>query len=100
VEIQLERVKKRMEGREISISFTLELKKFIAEKGYDPSYGARPLKRAIQSQILDPLAQEIIAGHIKPEEIIMVDAKEGKVIVGKGVRRANGRRSVAMAAKS
>lgn len=101
VEIQLERVRRRMEGREIAISFTPELKKFIAEKGYDPSYGARPLKRAIQSLILDPLAQEIIGGKIEAGDAVLIEVKEGVVSFSKGVKKTNGRqRAVAIAAKS
>ncbi len=97
VEIQLERVVKRMAGREISVSFTGEVKKFIAEKGYDPTYGARPLKRAIQTHILDMLAQEIIAGKIGEGDAVLVDAKDGKAVFGKGVKRVGGKRAVVVA---
>ena len=100
VEIQLELVKKRMEGREISIAFAPELKKFIAEKGYDPTYGARPLKRAIQTYILDSLAQEIISGMVKEGDAVLAEIKDGKVVFGKGLKKVNGRRFVAVAAKS
>lgn len=95
VDIQLERVAKRMRARGIMISFTLELRKFIADKGYDPNYGARPLKRAIQSRILDPLAQEIISGKIKSGEEILADVREEKVVFAKGVKRMNSRQRLA-----
>jgi ATP-dependent Clp protease ATP-binding subunit ClpC len=93
VEIQLERVKNRMQGREIAILFSPEVKKFIAEKGYDSQYGARPLKRAIQTHILDPLAQEIISGHIHSGESLLVRVEDGviKFEQAKSVRRAGGR---------
>ncbi len=101
VEIQLERVKQRMQARGIAVSFTPELKKFIAEKGYDPTYGARPLKRAIQSLILDPLAQEMIAGKIRDGDVILAEVKDGAVSFTKGIKRLNGRQRVAVvAAKS
>lgn len=100
VELQLERVRKRMEGREIAISFTSEFKKFIAEKGYDPTYGARPLKRAIQSYLLDPLAQEMIAGKIHEDDSLLVDVREGAVVFGKGIKKVNGKKNVVMAVKS
>lgn len=99
VELQLERVRKRMEGREIVISFTSEFSKFIAEKGYDPTYGARPLKRAIQSCLLDPLAQEMIAGKIREGDSLLVDVKEGAVVFGRGIKKVNGKR-IAVVAKS
>ncbi len=98
VEIQLMRVGKRMERRDIGINFTPLLKKFIAEKGYDPQYGARPLKRAIQTHILDSLAQEIIAGKIYPGDSVLADVKEGKVEFLKNVKKLGGKR-VATAAK-
>ncbi|OGZ99797.1 MAG: ATP-dependent chaperone ClpB [Candidatus Sungbacteria bacterium RIFCSPHIGHO2_02_FULL_47_11] len=103
VELQLELVRRRMGKREITVSFTPELKKFIAEKGHDAHYGARPLKRAIQTNILDSLAQEIIAGHVGNGDSLLVDVKEGKVQViknAKGARTLNGRKPIAVAAKS
>jgi len=87
VGIQLGMVQKRMDAKEISISFTPELKKFIAEKGYDPQYGARPLKRAIQTHILDPLAQELIAGKVRGGDSVVVDTRGGKAEFLKGVKR-------------
>jgi len=98
-DIQLEKVAKRMEGREIEISFTPELRKFIAEKGYDEHYGARPLKRVIQSQILDPLAQEIIGGKIKAGDVVLADVKDGKVIFSKGSKKVNSQERPVVAAK-
>lgn len=87
VEIQLENVRKRMELKEIAISFTPELKAFIAEKGYDVQYGARPLKRAIQSHILDPLAQELISGKIRAGDAVQVSVKEGRAEFSKGMKK-------------
>ncbi|MBI2122490.1 MAG: AAA family ATPase [Candidatus Sungbacteria bacterium] len=102
VEIQLENVRRRMQGREISVSFTPEVKKFIAEKGFDPHYGARPLKRAIQVRLLDSLAQEIIAGHLRPGDAVLLDVKDGAVVFGKGIGRRLGmaKKPVAVAVKS
>ncbi len=91
VDIQLEAVRKRMESRDIAISFTPELKIFIGEKGYDAQYGARPLKRAIQSAILDPLAQELIGGKIRGGDSILVDAKGGSVEFVKGTKKLAGK---------
>ncbi len=87
VEIQLEKVKNRMADRDIAVSFTPELKKFIAEKGYDQQYGARPLKRAIQSLILDPLAEKIIGGEIGDGSSIVINAKEGNVVFEKQIKK-------------
>ncbi len=91
VEIQLDAVRKRMDAKEISISFTPELKKFIAEKGYDPQYGARPLKRAIQTSILDSLAEELISGNIRSGDAVIASVKAEKVEFLKGMKKIGGR---------
>ena len=87
VAMQFEDVRRRMERRDIAIAFTPALKEFIAERGYDEQYGARPLKRAIQSRILDPLAQELISGTITSGDVISADVSDGKVIFVKGIKK-------------
>lgn len=79
VEQQLEKVKARMAEKDISINFGDSLKKYIMEKGYSEHYGARPIKRAIQSHLLNKLAEEIIVGRIKAGDEVLIDAKEGKI---------------------
>ena len=76
--IQLERLAKRMEARGYELVFTDALLDFIGEVGYDPIYGARPLKRAIQQEIENGLAQEILSGHLLPGQVI-VDYIDNKV---------------------
>ena len=76
--IQLERLAKRMETRGYELVFTDALLDFIGEVGYDPIYGARPLKRAIQQKIENGLAQEILSGHLLPGQVI-VDYIDNKV---------------------
>ena len=99
--MQMERVAARMASREIAISFSLGLRALVAEKGYDPHYGARPLKRAIQSLILDPLAQEIIARRIEQGDHLLADAREGRAVFLKQAKRQASRpRAAAMLAKS
>ena len=65
VDIQLLRLKKLLADRKIEVVLTDEARSLLAEKGYDPAYGARPLKRVIQKSIQDPLAEEILAGRVK-----------------------------------
>ncbi len=77
VDIQLERISKRLSDRKISIEVTQKAKEYLADVGYDPAYGARPLKRAIQRYLLDELAKKILAGEFKPGDLIVVDFKEG-----------------------
>lgn len=77
VDIQLHRLLERVAERKINLDLTEAAKTLVAEHGYDPVYGARPLKRAIQRLILDPLAMEILEGRIKDGDHIEIDAQEG-----------------------
>ncbi len=79
-EIQLKRLINRMESRGYVLSFTDATLNFISEIGYDPIYGARPLKRAIQQEIENPLAQQILSGNLLPEKPISVDYVDGKIV--------------------
>jgi ATP-dependent Clp protease ATP-binding subunit ClpB len=73
----------RLSQRHISISLTEEAKKFIADEGFDPVYGARPLKRFIQKHIETKIAREIIRGYIHDFENIIIDVKDGNFIIQK-----------------
>jgi ATP-dependent Clp protease ATP-binding subunit ClpB len=77
VEIQLSRLTRRLEQQKIVLDLSDRAKAFIAREGFDPVYGARPLKRAIQKEILDPLSLEILEGKIREGQTIHVDAKNG-----------------------
>ncbi len=72
VGIQLDRVQKRLADQHIRLILTPEAKQLIASEGYDPIYGARPLKRVIQKQILDALSLEILGGRFKEGDTIKV----------------------------
>ncbi|MBU3942400.1 hypothetical protein KKA24_00275, partial [Patescibacteria group bacterium] len=65
----------------IKIKFSEEVKELIAEEGFDPNLGARPLKRVIQKKILDPLALKIVSGMIKEGDEIMIGAEGDKIII-------------------
>jgi ATP-dependent Clp protease ATP-binding subunit ClpB len=81
VEQQLALVAKRLHEKKIDVSFTEKVRELVAEKGYDPSFGARPLKRAIQDLILDELALRIVEGKIKEGDEVKVDAAKGKIVI-------------------
>ncbi|MFA6429924.1 MAG: ATP-dependent chaperone ClpB [Patescibacteria group bacterium] len=81
VDLQLKRVAERLKAKKITLTFTEKLKIFIAEKGYDPAFGARPLKRAIQDHILDELALKIVENTIKEGDAVTVDAAKDKVVI-------------------
>src|SRR4051812_29638765 len=72
VDIQMKRLQKLLEDRKIVLTLDEEARAWIADKGYDPAYGARPLKRVIQKHVQDPLAELILAGEIKDGETVPV----------------------------
>ena len=78
-EIQFNRLRKRLAEREYGIAVTPEALDYLSTTGYDPVYGARPLKRAIQQHVENPLAQEILAGKFVPGDTIAIGLKKGKI---------------------
>ncbi len=82
VGIQIGLLSKRLEANKITLKLTESAEEFLANTGFDPVYGARPLKRAIQRYIQDPLAVKILEGSVKEGDNVTVDAKEGKVVFG------------------
>jgi ATP-dependent Clp protease ATP-binding subunit ClpB len=80
VQLQLDRLSERLErNQQIKLKFSDRLKKHLAESGYDPTYGARPVKRLIQQEIEDELALLIIEGEVKPNSSLTLDWSEGKL---------------------
>jgi ATP-dependent Clp protease ATP-binding subunit ClpB len=84
VDIQLKRLRKNLASRKITLELTDAAKALIAEKGYDPAYGARPLKRTIQRLIQDPLAVKILGGEFKEGDPIKVDAAGDELSFSRG----------------
>lgn len=80
VKIQLERVTKRLEDRRIAIKFDDSAVNFIAEKGYDPAFGARPIKRAVQTWVENPLSKELLEGKFGEGSVINVSS-DGKELI-------------------
>ena len=77
--LQLAEVQIRLTDQQIILNVTPGVKKYLSQKGYDPQYGARPLKRVIQTEVLDPLAKSIIEGVIKSGDKVSVDIKDNLV---------------------
>jgi len=80
VGVQLERVRQRLAKQGIDLSLSDEVVQFIADRGYDPVYGARPLKRAIQTYLLDPLSLEVLKGEFKDGDVIKTDLKNDQIV--------------------
>jgi ATP-dependent Clp protease ATP-binding subunit ClpB len=83
VDIQLARLEKRLASQHLTLEVDKAAKRFLAKEGYDPQFGARPLKRAIQDQLLDPLAMKLLAGEFKPGDHIKATAADNEIIFEK-----------------
>jgi ATP-dependent Clp protease ATP-binding subunit ClpB len=82
VDIQMRRLQKLLEDRKIVLQIDEEARNWLADKGYDPAYGARPLKRVIQKHVQDPLAELILAGEIRDGETVPVHAGPMGLMIG------------------
>ncbi|MEL6766049.1 MAG: ATP-dependent chaperone ClpB [Pseudomonadota bacterium] len=82
VDIQLGLLEKRLEARKISLDLDQAARDWLADKGYDPVYGARPLKRVVQKALQDPLAELILGGRLKDGETLKVGARDGGLVFG------------------
>lgn len=80
VDLQLQKVVKRLAHKNITIEYTNHLVKWLAERGFDPKFGARPLKRLIENEILNKLAQDMLAGQIQTGATIQVNVKNNAVV--------------------
>ncbi|MSP93311.1 MAG: ATP-dependent chaperone ClpB [Myxococcales bacterium] len=82
VDIQLERFRRRLDDRKLGLTVTDDARKLLAKEGFDPEYGARPLKRTIQTRIENPLAMELLAGKYPAGSHVVVGAEDGDVVFG------------------
>ena len=89
VEIQMARLLKRLSGRKIALELDDAAKIWLADEGYDPVFGARPLKRVIQRALQDPLAEMLLAGDVKDGDVITVSAGADGLIIGGHVAASN-----------
>ena len=82
VDIQMARLAKLLEDRKITLDLSPAARAWLAEKGYDPAYGARPLKRAIQKAVQDPLAEKLLAGEVRDGTEVTIGAGPDGLIIG------------------
>ena len=80
VEKETQILAKRLAERKITLDLSDNAKSLIAKEGFDPVYGARPIKRTIQRLVIDPLAQKVLAGEFKEGDTVFVDAQDGKIV--------------------
>jgi ATP-dependent Clp protease ATP-binding subunit ClpB len=79
VDIQIARLQKLLDDRKITIEIDEKARTWLANRGYDPAYGARPLKRVIQRHVQDPLAEQILAGRIKDGDTVTLSVRDGEL---------------------
>jgi len=82
--LQISILQARLQERDIGLQLSEAALDLIGAAGFDPVYGARPLKRAIQSQLENPLAQEILAGRFGPGDAVRVDVQDGQLVFAAG----------------
>ena len=82
VTIQLKRLERRLAGRKITLDLDKDALQWLADEGYDPVFGARPLKRVIQRSLQDPLAEMILAGDVMDGSTIAVSASADGLLIG------------------
>jgi ATP-dependent Clp protease ATP-binding subunit ClpB len=80
VGLQIKSIKKMIAQQGITFDATPEAIKYLAEKGYNPEYGARPVKRVIQKEVLNALSKEILSGKVTTDSIILLDAFDDKLV--------------------
>jgi ATP-dependent Clp protease ATP-binding subunit ClpB len=83
VELQVDRLMRRVRDRGIEVELTDEARVLLGDLGYDPTYGARPLKRVIAKRLVDPLALAILEGEFREGDTVRVDAADGELVIVK-----------------
>ena len=80
VRLQLDQLKKVVAKQHITIDATEEAVSYLAKKGYDPMYGARPIKRVIQKEVLNNLSKELLGGKLKTDSIVLIDSFDDALV--------------------
>jgi ATP-dependent Clp protease ATP-binding subunit ClpB len=93
VEIQVALLAKRVEERGIQIELTDKAKELLGNLGFDPTYGARPLKRVIQKNLIDTLALRLLEGEFSEGDVVKVDAEDGELSFSKGTAEDKARKA-------
>ena len=99
IELLIADVNKRLADKELKIALTDEAKDFIIENGYDPVYGARPLRRAIRSKMEDPISEEMLEGNMKAGGSYVCDFKDGKYVIEDKAKKSGDEKSSESEAK-
>ena len=88
VDLMMDQVKKELDEKKIGLEMTEEAKKHLAEKGFDPVFGARPLRRLIQNEVEDSLSDEVLGGNLNDGDVALVDLEDDKIVIRNKVKAA------------
>lgn len=91
VKLQIDLLAKRLEGQGIELSASDDAIAYMAEKGFDPQFGARPVKRLLQKEVLNALSKQLLAGSIDRNEPIVMDVFDGQVVFRKPLEEELGK---------
>ena len=80
--LQMDALKKKLSENGVTVTFTKEFEDYMSTKGYEPAYGARPIKRLMQRELVNMLAKAILDGQVKRDSVIRVDVKDGQIVIG------------------
>jgi ATP-dependent Clp protease ATP-binding subunit ClpC len=80
VDLMIKRLREQLEGQGLGLELTLAAKEVLADKGYDPTLGARPLRRAIQQMVEDPLSERILWKEFRVGETVIVDVEDNEIV--------------------
>ena len=80
--LQMDALKKKLSENGVTVTFTRAFEDYMSTKGYEPAYGARPIKRLMQRELVNMLAKSILDGHVHRDSVIRVDAKDGQIEIG------------------
>jgi ATP-dependent Clp protease ATP-binding subunit ClpC len=80
LDLEISKVMERVKAKQLEITLEPAAKDFLVEKGFDPNYGARPMRRAVERYLEDPLAEEILKGGLHPNEPIVAAVEDGKLV--------------------
>ncbi len=83
VQLMINRLEERLKDKNLKLQISDAAKEYLANKGYDPAFGARPLRRVIEREVETPLATKLIAGEINEGDTVLIDVKDGKIVVEK-----------------
>jgi ATP-dependent Clp protease ATP-binding subunit ClpC len=89
VDLMIKRLEERLKDKELKLQISDSAKEYLANKGYDPAFGARPLRRVIEKEVETPLAMKLISGEIQEGDTVMIDVEDGKISIKRADQSAS-----------